>query len=55
MKIEVRKLQNTDIEELSRIEAASFSMPTLTRRFTCSHIVSIRLTLSTGSVFKNGG
>ena len=27
MKIEVRKLQNTDIEELSRIEAASFSMP----------------------------
>ena len=29
MKIEVRKLQNTDIEELSRIEAASFSMPWL--------------------------
>ena len=27
MKIEVRKLQDTDIEELSRIEAESFSMP----------------------------
>jgi [ribosomal protein S18]-alanine N-acetyltransferase len=27
MKIEVRPLRDTDIEELSRIEAASFSMP----------------------------
>ena len=33
MKIEVRKLQNTDIEELSRIEAASFSMPWLAEDF----------------------
>ena len=33
MKIEVRKLQNTDIEELSRIEAASFSMPWLSEDF----------------------
>ena len=33
MKIEVRKLQNTDIEELSRIEAASFSMPWLAEGF----------------------
>ena len=26
MKIEIHKLQDTDIEELSRIEAASFNM-----------------------------